>query len=202
MFQQIANSLNKKDDKGFQVKTTILATIIQMKSVEYSQTTGKPKQGLLLRTYNGEESWVNLMGKDCPIDQNLLNTQCEFLIWPYKAEQSPKVTFYCWINRRVSQNSLPQAPQTTNSAPQGQSVPNNKDVSMCRQCAGKCSAVILGNKVYATAMDALTDMMDLSVPLSDWFLTGNLPKLFTPDPDKSGYGVPNTSAEDDGIPFP
>ena len=122
MFQQIANTLGQKDEKGYQVKTLVSATIKVIKDVEYSQSSGKPKQGLLLAGDHGAESWVTLMGNDVPLGKDLKDGKYQFLIWPFKADQSPKATFYCWIQRAAPKTSPQQAAQSTIS-PSGDIIP-------------------------------------------------------------------------------
>lgn len=181
MFQQISNTLGQKTDDGYQTKTAILATISKVKDVEYSQKTGKAKQGLLLKADNGEEEWVNLMGKDCPIDKTLAGKRYEFLVWPYKAEQAPKITYYCWIQKQVFQNTPQQAPQPLQApkAQQGvQSAPQNKDGSICRQTAGKCAAEIIAANLNSSSQTEpiLVTFFDIAEPIAKWFETGEKPK--------------------------
>ena len=120
MFQQTLNSLGRLEPgTTYNVKTVIFAVVKVAKAVEYSKTSGKPGQSLLLTADNGEESWVKLTGKFDALDQNSIGQRYEFLVWPFKSEQSPTTYLYCWIQRQVPQQGQPasqQAAQSTNSS--------------------------------------------------------------------------------------
>jgi len=98
--------------------------------VEFSQSSGKPKQSLYLVDESGEDSWVTIIGKFDALDDTSLGKQYEFSVWPFKADQSPKTTLYCWINRQVPQSnqSQPQSsPQRPQAPPQGVKPPPGID---------------------------------------------------------------------------
>jgi len=116
MFQQVISTLGQTDGQ-YQLKTKILAVVKQVKKVEFSKSSGKPKQSLYLTDESGEDSWVTIIGTFDALDDTSLGKQYEFLVWPYKAEQSPKTTLYCWINRQVPVQSYTQPPQGSPQAP-------------------------------------------------------------------------------------
>ncbi len=119
-FQQIRDSLGTMDG-DYQAQTEVAAIVKRVKDVEYSKS-GKKGQSLVI-VLNGEEEWVKFTGRgveDNPLDHNAVGNQYVFLIWPFKPDQSPKTYLYCWIQRRVSQNSSQQsqqAPSQTSQAP-------------------------------------------------------------------------------------
>ena len=119
MFQQVREILGQKDDKGYQKKLEITASVVRVKDVEYSKSSGKPGQSLLLKC-GGEEEWVKFQGgKDfTPLDPSAVGKTYIFLVWPFRPDQSPKTYLYCWIQRQVPQNGQQppqQAAQSTNS---------------------------------------------------------------------------------------
>lgn len=121
MFQQILQTLGKMDGQ-YQAKTLVTAFISDVKDIEYSQKTGKPGQSLYLRhDETGEISWVKFIGKgveDSPLDKTDKGTTRDFLVWPFKPDQSPKTCLFCWIQRQTGQQAPQRAAQGTN-LPQG-----------------------------------------------------------------------------------
>ena len=98
--------------------------------MEFSQSSGNPKQSLYLTDESGEDSWVTIIGKFDALDDTSLGKQYEFSVWPFKADQSPKTTLYCWINRQVpqsSQTSSQAPPQRPQAPPQGVKPPPGID---------------------------------------------------------------------------
>ena len=121
MFQQTLNSLGQfEPGTTYNIKTQIFAVVKVAKAVEYSKTSSRPGQSLLLTADNGEESWVKLTGKFDTLDQNSIGQRHEFLVWPFKPAQSTKTYLYCWIQRQVpaqgSSQPLQQAAQSTNGS--------------------------------------------------------------------------------------
>ncbi len=117
-FQQIRDSLGTMSG-DYQAQTEVVAIVKRVKDVEYSKS-GKKGQSLVI-VLNGEEEWVKFTGKgveENPLDHNAVGNQYVFLIWPFKPDQSPKTYLYCWIQRRVSQNSSQQAQQAPPQATQ------------------------------------------------------------------------------------
>ena len=108
MFQQILDTLGQLDG-NYQRKTPVTATLLEVKAVEYSQSSGKPKQGLYVQADDGDRAWLNLIGKFDPVDVNNRN-RFDFLVWPFKAEQSPKPSLYCWIQRAAAGQAPPSEP--------------------------------------------------------------------------------------------
>ena len=112
MFEQIKQTLGNMDGQ-YQAKTPVKAFITDVKDVEYSQKTGRPGQSLYLRHEETSEiAWVKFVGKgvaENPLDKTDKGTQRDFLIWPFKPDESPKTSLYCWIQRQTSQPT-PQAP--------------------------------------------------------------------------------------------
>jgi len=125
MFQQAKDNLGQKEPgTDYNLKLAINATVKVAKPIEYSKTSGKPGQSLLLTADNGEEDWVKLTGKFDALDQSSIGKTYEFLVWPFQPDGSPKIHLYCWIQRQVPQ-SQPQGPQ---NAPQGVKPPPGIDV--------------------------------------------------------------------------
>jgi len=116
MFQQIKDSLGQMDGENkYQLKTAVNATVVRVRELEYSKTNGKPAQSLVLKDDDGEEEWVKLTGKFDPLQAGQVFQKYEFLVWPFKPQQSPKTYLYCWIQRQVNQNSQP--PQSVSQRP-------------------------------------------------------------------------------------
>ena len=114
-FQQIRDTLGQMEG-DYQAKTEITATILQVKPVEYSKQSGKPGQSLYVQLDSGEKDWIKFIGKnvaDSPLDYNAEKKQYLFRVWPFKADQAPKASLYCWIQRQVPSQGGSQAPQTT-----------------------------------------------------------------------------------------
>lgn len=152
MFQQILATLGQMDGQ-YQKKTKILATVKQCKPVEFSKTSGKPGQSFVLTAENGEESWVKLVGKFDPME-NCVGNKYEWHIWPFKADQAPKPSLYCWVNglvhRAEGNQSQQAAPQNQRPAPQAQQPANAPhttrsatDISIERQVCVKAVAEIV-----------------------------------------------------------
>jgi len=99
----------------------------------------------------------------------------------------------------VSQN-VPQTPQqapqqpvqATNSPNMANYTPDSKDASICRQCAGKCAAEVLGGTGVDTPFEVLAKILDIAGPLSEWFLTGQNPTFAAPKPQtfEEQYDLP------------
>jgi hypothetical protein len=109
-------------DGQYQAKTPIKAFITDIKDVEYSKSSGKPGQSLYLRAENNEIAWVKLTGKFDPLTAADKGTTRDFLVWPFKPQDSPKTYLYCWIQRQSSQNTQQgsqQPAQATNSGTVG-----------------------------------------------------------------------------------
>ncbi len=136
-FQQIRDTLGQMES-GYQVKTEITATILQVKPVEYSKQSGKPGQSLYVQLDTGEKDWIKFIGKDVvdsPLDYNAEKKQYLFRVWPFKADQAPKASLYCWIQRQVPSQGGSQAPQ---SPPQGTKAGQGVDyTAQFLQCANR-----------------------------------------------------------------
>jgi hypothetical protein len=116
----------------YQIKTKVIAMIRQVKPMEFSKTNSKPKQSLFLEADNGEKEWVTLIGKFDPLDFNSEGKKFEFLLWPFKAEESPRTTLYCWINRQVATQQPQQGqntPQTHQTPLQVTNTPQGKEIA-------------------------------------------------------------------------
>jgi hypothetical protein len=107
-------------DGQYQAKTLVKAFITDVKDVEYSKTSGKPGQSLYLRAENNEIAWVKLTGKFDPLTAADKGTTRDFLVWPFKPQDSPKTYLYCWIQRQNTQQAPQTPPQQPNSAPSGE----------------------------------------------------------------------------------
>lgn len=71
---------------------------------------------------------------------------------------------------------------------------NNKDASICRQCAGKCIAELCaGNDLTPEAF------VERAAPIAVWFLTGGLPKQA--NPTREPGEEPQQEDDDSEIPF-
>lgn len=116
MFEQIKRTLGNMDGQ-YQAKTLVTAFISDVKEVEYSKKSGKSGQSLYLRhEETGEIAWVKFTGKGVeknPLSKADKGTTRDFLVWPFKPQDSPKTYLYCWIQRQTSQ----QAPQTPHQQP-------------------------------------------------------------------------------------
>lgn len=171
MFQQILQTLGNMDGQ-YQVKTLVTAFITDVKNVEYSQKTGKPGQSLYLRhDETGEISWVKFIGKgveDSPLDKTDKGTTRDFLVWPFKPDQSPKTCLYCWIQRQTSQ-SPQQAPQ---QAAQGTNAPQGGEVvfSQCRALA-----IDIAAKLVASGKHAPVELYGLADFITDYIRDGKHP---------------------------
>jgi hypothetical protein len=176
IFEQIRQTLGQMDGQ-YQKKTQVVATVKQLKKVEYSQSSGKPVQSLLLEAQDAEQSWVKLMGNFDPLDDNYLNAQCEFMIWPFKPEQSPKIYLYCWINRKID-GAAPSAPQTPQNAPQAANTPAPTVTHTPREY------VVLGVcNVAARRPDMDTAaILDMCHHLHKWVETGEVDFTVTHEP--------------------
>lgn len=147
MFQQARNNLGQKEPgTNYNIKISIYATVKQAKAIEYSKTSGKPGQSLLLKDDDGEEEWVKLTGKFDVLNNSHIGQRYEFLVWPFQPEQSPKVYLYCWIQRQVPQDSQ-QAPQ---QARQSTNAPNTTILSAERQCAWKSACSVAASNLDMT----------------------------------------------------
>uniref|UniRef100_A0A6M3XFV8 Uncharacterized protein n=1 Tax=viral metagenome TaxID=1070528 RepID=A0A6M3XFV8_9ZZZZ len=158
MFQQVKNLLGEKDETGqYQAKLLVHATVRQVKALEYSKSNGKPKQSLYLQDQHGEQEWVTLQGKFDAMDQSYVGRAFEFLVWPFKAEQSQKIYLYCWLQRASSMAQA--APQTPPQAARATNAPNTArdatGVSIERQCVVKAVCEVVAHHQTMSLAEAL-----------------------------------------------
>ena len=177
MFQQVKDNLGQKEPgTDYNLKLAISATVKVAKPIEYSKSSGKPGQSLLLTADNGEEEWVKLTGKFDALDQGSIGKKYEFLVWPFQPDGSPKIYLYCWIQRQVPQGS----PQTRQNAPQGTKPPPGIDVE---------------SQILAMAERFLTAFEQLMYPNAETRPT----QPSGPNPDSEKKLTPEEEADD--IPF-
>ena len=177
MFQQAISTLGQLDGQ-YQMKTKILAVVRQVKKMEFSQSSGKPKQSLYLTDESGEDSWVTIIGKFDALDDSSLGKQYEFLVWPYKADQSPKTTLYCWINRQVPQQQSQGSPQRPQTPPRGIKPPPGIDVQSQIMDMAERFLVAIEQLSFPNAVTPMRPTQP-SGPNPDW--VGDNPE--TPDDD-------------------
>lgn len=173
--QQVYGILGTQDEKGYQAKLAVVATVQQVKAVEYSQKSGKPGQSVFLRDNFGTEAWVKIQGKfDALTAQNIGQTY-EFLIWPFKPDTSPKAYLYAWLQRAVGQQSVPQsAPQASYTPPQATTAPNTgktpKDTSIERQAVVKAVCEVAARRESMN----VGDIIEWAGHLHKWIETGQV----------------------------
>ena len=199
MFQQILDTLGQLDG-NYQRKTPVTATLLEVKAVEYSQSSGKPKQGLYVQADDGDRAWLNLIGKFDPVDVNNRN-RFDFLVWPFKAEQSPKPSLYCWIQRAAAGQAPPSEPYHVpvgqpQAPPQAPNTPvRTRDatgVSIERQATVKAVC-----ERYAGTDADLATMLDACGHFHKWIETGtvdftvmNTPAPIMTDPNQDDSDLP------------
>jgi len=160
-FEQVYNILGQQDDKGYQAKLSVPATVQQVKGVEYSKSSGKPGQSVFLRDNFGGEAWVKIQGKFDPLSQSQIGRTYEFLVWPFKPDNAPKTYLYAWIQRQVNgPQTQPQTPpQRPRETAQGTNPPNMgktpRDTSIERQACFKGLCELAANR-----QDIIPDMAE------------------------------------------
>ena len=176
MFQQAISTLGQLDGQ-YQMKTKILAVVRQVKKMEFSQSSGKPKQSLYLTDESGEDSWVTIIGKFDALDDSSLGKQYEFLVWPYKADQSPKTTLYCWINRQVPQTASQGSPQTPQTPYQGINAPPADKIPPSQGTAtdARSIAINIASKLVTTGQHTPAELYGLADCIVDYIQYGKHP---------------------------
>lgn len=151
MFEQIKRTLGNMEGQ-YQAKTLVTAFISDVKDVEYSQKSGKPGQSLYLRhEETGEIAWVKFTGKgveENPLSKADKGTTRDFLVWPFKPQDSPKTYLYCWIQRQTGQQAPQNTQQSYQHAAQGNKS-SSDDVTITQ--------ILLCVERIATALERMAD---------------------------------------------
>ncbi len=115
MFQQVYQTLGQNEpNSNYPLKTAMKCFVENFNKEKYDTDTGKLKsQKLYLKAENNEIAEVYLKGNFIPLTNLDKGKWYDFLVWPFKPQNSTKVFLCCWIQ---NQQSAPQnAPQSTNS---------------------------------------------------------------------------------------
>jgi hypothetical protein len=192
-FAQVRQLEGQKDQSGYDVKFTLPCTVGQILPVEFNKT-GKKIQKVTLIDSLGEQQKVTLYAGNAELPPNLFNTTQTFSLSSYRTQRG---LFYSgfWNNQTSAQQpqqAAPQPRQAPNAPKPAQTSQYDTNASICRQCAGKCVAELLAGQTIN-----INDVLELAIPLSEWFLTGKKPALVTREPgddDEPPVG-------DDAVPF-
>jgi len=195
----VRQNKNQKDNSGYGVKLDMFGVISSIKESKLTSSQ-KPMTKCEVTDSNNEKHTVTFFGDTQPavnmIGQRFaMSVSCE----DFRLQDGRTVETYQGFLRsgNVSQNVPQSTPQTPQNAPQSPIPPNtpnytDKDACICRQCAGKCAAEAIGGTGVDTSFEVLSKILDIAVPLSEWFLTGQNPTIAAPEPQsfEEQYSLP------------